>query len=226
MGKRMKSYLAFTTFAYRLVLFGFMPLAVIGLQALLAPLGDLGLELGLYLTASIIIEVEIIMDYWAFGAVAVKNNGCLEYLKTSAKGLQMMRTALWQNAFRILAESLLLLLLGVAAHYLARGEYAWLTREMGAQEPAKLLTIAMAVYLLAVSGQLITRHFDSIHINVSAAILANIVLHPLLMAAIDNTYFSSYYVLVVLTLLAVPVSVFGFWRIMSRVEEGYYDERS
>ena len=224
----MKSYLAFTTFAYRLVLFVFLPLAVIGIQALLAQLGDLGLELGLYFTASLMVEVEIIMDYWAFGAVAVKNNICLEYLKTSAKGLNMMKTALWQNTFRMFAENLLMLLLGVAAHYLARGEYAWLTREMGAQEPAKLLTIVMAVYLLAVGGQLITRHFDSIHINVCAAILANIVLHPLLMAVIDNTYFSSYYVLVVLTLLtllAVSISVIGFRRIMARVEEGYYDER-
>lgn len=222
MGKRMKSYLAFTTFAYRLVLFVLMPLAVIGIQALLAQLGDLGLELGLYLTASLMIEVEIIMDYWAFGAVAVKNNGCLEYLKTSAKGLQMMRTALWQNAFRMFAESFLLVILGVAAHYLVRGDFAWLTREMEAQEPAKLLMIAVAVYLLAVSGQLITRHFDSIQINVCAAILVNVVPSPLLMAVTDNTYFSSYYMLVVLTLLAVPVSVFGFRRIMTRVEEGYY----
>ena len=225
MGKRMKSYLAFTTFAYRLVLFLLTPFMVIGIQTLLSPLGDSGLALGLYLTASLMVEVEIIMDYWAFGAVAVKNNSCLEFLKTSAKGLNMMKTALWQNTFRMFAESLLLLLLGVTAHYLARGEYAWLTKEMGAQEPAKLLTIVMAVYLLAVGGQLITRHFDSIHINVCAAILANIVLHPLLMAVIDNAYFSNYYVLVVLTLLAVSISAIGFRRIMSRVEEGYYDER-
>lgn len=222
MGKRMKSYLAFTTFAYRLVLFVLMPLAVIGIQALLAQLGDLGLEMGLYLTASLMVEVEIIMDYWAFGAVAVKNNSCLEYLKTSAKGLQMMRMALWQNAFRMFVESLLLVILGVAAHYLVRGDFAWLTREMGAQEPAKLLTIVIAVYLLAVSGQLITRHFDSFQINACAAILVNVVLTPLLMGAGANTSFNSYYVLVVLMLLAVPISVFGFRRIMARVEEGYY----
>lgn len=223
MGKRMKSYLAFTTFAYRLVLFVLMPLAVIGLQALLSPFGNSGFKLGLRLTASLMLETEIIMDYWAFGAVAVKDNRCLEYIKTSAKGLKMMKTALWQNAFRIFAECLLLLILGVAAHYLVRGDFAWLTREMEAQEPAKLLMIAMAVYLLAVGGQLIARHFDSIQINVFAAILANVMLSPLLMAATINTYFNSYYVLVVLTLLAVPVSVFGFRWIMTRVEEGYYD---
>lgn len=223
MGKRMKSYLAFTTFAYRLVLFVLMPLAVIGLQALLSPFGNSGLKLGLRLTASLMLETEIIMDYWAFGAVAVKDNRCLEYIKTSAKGLKMMKTALWQNAFRIFAESLLLLFLGVAAHYLVRGDFAWLTREMEAQEPAKLLMIAMAIYMLAVSGQLIARHFDSIQINVFAAILANVILSPLLMTATINTYFNSYYVLVVLTLLAVPVSVFGFRWIMTRVEEGYYD---
>lgn len=223
MGKRMKSYLAFTTFAYRVVLFVLMPLTVIGVQALLAPFGNSGLKLGLRLTASLMLEIEIMMDYWAFGAVAVKDNRCLEYLRTSTRGLKMMKTALWQNAFRMFAESLLLLLLGVAAHYLVRGDLTWLTREMEAQDPAKLLMIAMAVYLLAVGGQLITRHFDSIQINMCAAVLANVILSPLLMAATINTYFNSYYVLVVLTLLAVPISVFGFRWIMIRVEEGYYD---
>lgn len=221
MGKRMKSYLAFTTVAYKVVLFILVPLAAIGIQVLLAPMEYLEPGLGLRLTAMLMVQLEIIMDYWVFGAVAAKGNSCLEYLKTSARGLKLMKTALWQDAFRVFAECLLVLSLGMAAHHLVRRDFAGFTRQMEAEETLKLLAIAMAVYFVAVSGQMITRHFDNIQANLIAAVMANFILLPLLWMVI----LSGYFMLAALTIFSVTISVFGLRQIMTRVEESYYDEK-
>ena len=222
MGMRMKSYLAFTTIAYKVVLFILAPLAAIGIQVLLAPMEYSEPGPGLYLTAVLMVELEIVMDYWAFGAVAAKGNGCLEYLKTSARGLKLMKTALWQDAFRVFAECLLVLSLGMAAHHLVRRDFAGFTRQMEAGETLKLLAIAMAAYFVAMSGQLITRYFDNIQVNmVVAALTANSILLFLLWMV----NLSGYFMLAALTIFSVTISVLGLRQIMTRVEESYYDEK-
>lgn len=94
--RMIKDYRAITNGKYRLVCNVLIPIILGGILALI----DIGVR-KYYVTAvmlgvgaALMTAIEVMADYWGFGAICVK--GCLgmDYLKTSTKGKAMLRNAL------------------------------------------------------------------------------------------------------------------------------------
>ena len=85
MGKRVRSYIAFTSISYRAAVWLVIPA---GLTALGvwggSRFGDIGL-----LFALILLEgAEVLSDSWLFGGIQAKDSEKIDYLKSSGRGWQ------------------------------------------------------------------------------------------------------------------------------------------
>lgn len=223
MGKGMKSYLVFTTGIYRLFLFVVIPVAAVAIQALLMLFTDSAnaVGAGMLLAALTMMMAEVILDYWAFGGIAVKRGSSLEYLKTSAKGRGMVKTALRHDMLRMFVEGAAVLCLSMIVGDVIRGGLGNLTQSMDRFRIMFFSLLVLDEFFVAVSAKLVARHFDNFQINTCIASLGCLVFFPLIGAAVWNRYV----VLVLLAILSVSVSILSLRKIMKRVEESYYDKK-
>ena len=90
MGKKMKSYLVFTSPGYRIWTLLIFPV-------LLFFSSWIASDWGMYLMGSFFVFVEILSDYWIFGGIC---NRQMEYLKTSFCGFSVLRDALAGDLIR------------------------------------------------------------------------------------------------------------------------------
>lgn len=92
--RTIKGYLAFTSFVYRIVMFGIMPLGFIAGYICVGVF--MGNSVGaLFFTMPFLVLVaEIVADTWMFGGIQGKDAAKIDYLKTSPKGMGMLRNAL------------------------------------------------------------------------------------------------------------------------------------
>lgn len=91
-----KSYLVFTGFGYRLVMFGLVPLLLLGIQAAAVSQGK-NLSIILPLTMS---SIEVMADSWFLGGIQSKNAEKMDFLKTSTEGMRVLKTALIMDFLR------------------------------------------------------------------------------------------------------------------------------
>lgn len=230
MKKGIKSYLAFTSGAYRLILFVLVPLAVIGLNMGLAVytrqthLSEAGSSKGIlgemnvimFMAASLMMFAEVMLDNVAFGGIAVKRSQSLDYMKASPKGRQLMRRALRTDLVRMLLESIVVLILSRVAWW-EIGEIAGFWRK---QDIVLMLALVACQYFVTVTVLIVTRHYDMWGVNMLAVYLGFFVLLALVILSCMN----SFAILAVMTALSVAVSIFSQWKIMRRVEAGFYDK--
>lgn len=104
MGKRIKSYLVFTSFFYRIVMFLLMPAVLAGLflwfyyaKGNIGIIGGVGMAV---IMLSILSLIEIISDNWLFGGTQTRNTMKMDYLRTSGRGMGILRKALAMDMFR------------------------------------------------------------------------------------------------------------------------------
>lgn len=230
MKKGIKSYLAFTSGAYRLILFVLVPIAVIGLNVALAvyvrqgiltkavePDDTLGtVDIMMFVAASLLMFAEVMLDNMAFGGIAVKRSQSLDYLKASPWGRQLMRRALRTNLVRCLFESVIVITLSRAAWSVV-GEA---TGDWRPQDIVQILALVACQYFVTVAVLIVTRHYDIWGANMLAAYLGFFVL----LALVALSWTNSFAILAVMTALSVAVSIFSQWKIMRRVEAGFYDK--
>lgn len=230
MKKGIKSYLAFTSGAYRLILFVLVPLAVIGLnmglavytrQTHLSGAGsskDIQGEMNviMFMAASLMMFAEVLLDNMAFGGIAVKRSQSLDYMKASPKGRQLMRRALRTDLVRMLLESIVVLILSRVAWWVI-GEIAGFWRK---QDIVLMLALVACQYFVTVTALIVTRHYDMWGVNMLAVYLGFFVL----LALVILSWMNSFAILAVMTALSVAVSIFSQWKIMRRVEAGFYDK--
>lgn len=96
-GKRVKGYLVFTSFAYRIVMYLLMPAALVAIVVWAGTnIGDVSVPLVLMLLPL----AEIISDSWLFGGLQARDSEKIDYLKTSGRGMAVMRNALGLDLFR------------------------------------------------------------------------------------------------------------------------------
>ena len=230
MKKGIKSSLAFTSGAYRLILFVLVPIAVIGLNVALAvyvrqgiltkavePDDTLGtVDIMMFVAASLLMFAEVMLDNMAFGGIAVKRSQSLDYLKASPWGRQLMRRALRTNLVRCLFESVIVINLSRAAWSVV-GEA---TGDWRPQDIVQILALVACQYFVTVAVLIVTRHYDIWGANMLAAYLGFFVL----LALVALSWTNSFAILAVMTVLSVAVSAFSQWKIMRRVEAGFYDK--
>lgn len=230
MKRGIKSYLAFTSGAYRLILFVLVPIAVIGLNVGLAvytrqgimskavePDGTLGtVDIMMLVSASLLMFAEVMLDNMAFGGIAVKRSQSLDYMKASPWGRQLMRRALRTDLVRCLFESVIVITLSRAAwSVVGEATRAWRPRDI-----IQILALVACQYFVTVTVLIVTRHYDIWGVNMLAVYLGFFVL----LALVALTWMNSFAILAVMMALSVAVSIFSQWKIMRRVEASFYDK--
>ena len=200
----MKSYLIFTTPVYRLLTFFAVPVGLIGLLLFFGS-GKTGVEV--FLAALMFSFAEVSLDYWVFGGIAVKGGAQMEYLKSSGRGMRLLRTALAVNMARQLL-GLILIILAMRVGFGNRGNVLW------------SVDAVLLGYLFIVAGTAIARFFDGIGVNMGISCIA---FFPMT-ACVWLIVFHSVLMLAILLPLSAAVSAAGVNVVMKRIKEGYYDQ--
>ncbi len=218
-----KGYLAFLGRGYKLVMFLLMPLAALGMAALIACIkgqaaAGMFPETDMAAAALLLLAAEVYMDRWTFGSIAARKGGGVEYLKTSPRGLETVRAALWAEKGRMLFEYLAVFGLCKA---LQRGISGGSWGAWGLQAIVQAAALVTAEYCVAVCFKQIARYFDDLHLNSLLTAMAGMVFILLINAL---RAFGTY-VLLGLFLLAFPATIVSIRLTTARVEEDYYDQK-
>ena len=235
MKKRVKSYLVFTSLPYRIAMYLLIPagLLAIGIWGGIH-IGDMGL----LLVAVLLPMAEIISDSWLFGGIQGKDMEKMDYLKTSARGMAVMRRALAVDLERkfLTAFGTIVVCYLVIGHFKdnlvaisgGRAELMdFIGREGVSREIGFLVYLVLLSYVISALGTYISRYFSSISGNMIIGYIASV----LIIICTFGLGLRGYLMggMLVLDLLfaamGIGVSVLAVRGAMKKVEGGYYDER-
>lgn len=211
MKQSIKGYLVFTSLGYRLAVFILMPLALVGLHVLSASeVGGSG-----PINMLLLLMLEIVCDNWFLGGIQEKNAENLDYLKTSSRGMKVMRSVLVMDFARRFMTAVTVL--GIC---FMLDKFLFQTNS---QIEADLIFPVLVSYSLSVLGTLITRFQSYFWVNMVAGYVAAIigaVLFILVMFGVIEVFVTN----IIFGVLAVIFSILGVKIAMARVEGGYYDK--
>lgn len=215
MRRKIKCYLVFAPLLYRVIIFAAMPIALLVLQVHMSQerfSWTVVMNFNMMI-AFVLPEVEILFDHWAFGGIAAREGMQLTYLKTSARGVGFLGTALGINLLRQFLTGLLPMFLGFACRFLRGGGFA-------VEYVASSLAYILLGYVFLVASSTIARFFDGLLINYAVAtIVAVIMIFPCILVSTAPIG-----ALAVLLMMSVVVSVAGVKIILNRVKESFYDK--
>lgn len=212
MKKKIKNYLVFTSRIYRLITFVLVPVALILVQIIL-PLEDMVLRT--FFIALLYPIAEVVADYWVFGGIAVRGTAQAEYIKTSERGISIIRTALVADMLRWLVTTVLLFVACMAVHACMGG-----TIEPDENHLVTNLLLIVTAYFSIVSECTIVRHLDGLQANLLVSCFAT----PILLVVMYLGFYQIYLTLAVMLLLSVVSSILGVKMVLKRVKESYYDK--
>ena len=212
---KIKSYLVFTSFWYRILVFGVLPVLLIGLQFL--PIGEWATLRNIG-TVMVLIMIEAVADYWYLGGIQDKDVEKIDYLKTSPRGMDIMRNALRFDLVRRLLA---------AAAVLGVSELVgWGGRERNVLGGAGVwLLLTLICYTLSVTATLIARFNSYLWINYLTGYVGMIIA---LIFYFILCVWTAREVMIILTVvflaLAVGISFLAVRVAMKKVEGSYYDK--
>lgn len=91
MKQKIKSYLVFTSLGYRIVMFAVLPLVLLGIQVFTAVVLH---STAIPVFVMTLVLVEAVADNWFLGGIQEKGSAKIDYLKTSPRGMKVMKSAL------------------------------------------------------------------------------------------------------------------------------------
>lgn len=158
MKQKIRSYLVFTSLGYKIIMFAILPVVLLGIQVLSAVVFR-GTAIPVFVMALVL--VEIMADNWFLGGIQEKGSEKIDYLKTSPRGMKVMKSALVMDLVRRFVFYVVLfgscrLITGIFG---AGG---------GAGGPADLEALLLAVvltYALSVLGIFIARFTSYLWVN-------------------------------------------------------------
>lgn len=214
MKRSIKSYLVFTSRAYRLFLYLGVPLFCIGMELIMVILMKMRIS-GIMSILCTLIFAEVVSDTWFLGGIREKHAEKMDYLKTSARGMSVVKSAL---ALDLMRRSVMTTgIFGVCCLL----EAGLARRQISIR--ADLVMPLLAVFSLSTAAVLITRFFSYFYINVLAGYLVSA-------AAAVCCVLLSMGVVSVNTLIAIyaglgtAAGILAVWVAMKKVEGGYYDK--
>ncbi len=214
MKRSIKSYLVFTSRAYRLFLYLGVPLFCIGMELIMVILMKMRIS-GIMSILCTLIFAEVVSDTWFLGGIQEKHAEKMDYLKTSARGMSVVKSAL---ALDLMRRSVMTTgIFGVCCLL----EAGLARRQISIR--ADLVMPLLAVFSLSTAAVLITRFFSYFYINVLAGYLVSA-------AAAVCCVLLSMGVVSVNTLIAIyaglgtAAGILAVWVAMKKVEGGYYDK--
>ena len=216
--KAIKGYLAFTSYIYRIVMFGVLPLALIALYVLgTVVMGNAALIM-IFIIPFVAVMVEVAADTWMFGGIQRKDAAKMDFLKTSSGGMGLLQDALVMDlARRLLSLSgVMVICLLVSA---VGGVEMFKDTAEGAGIIVSLILSAYAVSVLctllsrfgAMFWQSLMAGYLGLFIEAMCVWLLVLPGHPLVLCCIYGV-------------LALGVSVLAVRFAMKKVRGGYYDE--
>jgi len=210
MKRKIKSYLVFTSLIYRIVIFLLLPLGAIGVYALMS---DFSWGVRLVVIMELLIMAEIFLDSWLFGGIQSKAAERLDYLKTSARGGRILKTALKLDLVRrVLTAAVIYGICYLMAGVFANGVHIWVNY---------IYTI-LVTYTISMLGVFITRFESGIWVNMVVSYVAGIVALVIWFLPGLTEHVGIY--VCVFALLAVGVSVLALKVAFKKVEGSYYDK--
>lgn len=209
MKRRIKNYLVLTSPVYRLAVFLLMPIVTIGVYWFVR---DVSVVIGLVIVMALLIMAEIFFDTWLFGGIQSKDAEKLDYLKTSPRGMQMMRDALGMDIVRRFLSVVVIF----AGCYMVDGEAV-----LGAG-PAILIYPALIAYTIVVLGVFIARFECNIWMNMGIGYVGLIV--AVLSLLLTGLFGGVLVWVFCYAVLAIVVSVLAVKVAVKKVEGGYYDK--
>ena len=217
--KLIKEYLAFTSFVYRSVMFGIMPLVCIVGYICVGVFNHNYAGVLFSAMPVMVLVAEIVADTWLFGGIQGKDAAKIDYLKTSPKGMGMLRNALAMD----LVRRVLFLLLVMTVCALANID---LGVDMYGGDWARRLAITLSLilssYMVSVLCILFARFGAMLWQNMLAAYLG-IFLESVCIGAViafDHPFAWAF----LYAVLAAGASVLAVKTAMKKVRGGYYDK--
>lgn len=207
-----KSYAAFTPLPYRILMHMAVPLILILMGVgLYAPQRLPGMVFAVTL---FYLYLEISLDTFLFGGIAAKEVGISEYLKSSHRGLQVMKNTLAVSAVKPL---LMLLLINLAAGVAGGLRKGW---ALSAEAVLPALTLIFAAVFLIVAGMTVVRFFEGKMLGFCISAVAGILFTGIYFEVEQNWK----WLLPVSFLLMTAVMVSSTRVILKRMKESYYDK--
>lgn len=213
-----KSYLVFTGFGYRLLTFWLMPLLLLGIQTAAVSMGkNFSIILSLVMAS-----IEAMADSWFLGGIQSKDADKMDFLKTSDKGMQVMKTALITDFLRRFVSMTVVFLLCCGIARLGGGKASAIFSDCN----TALLACALLLgYAFSVLATLVGRFFSLFWINMLIAytipILGSVTMYLILS---DPVYMNLAALFdIVLTVLGILLVALAVRTAMKKVEESYYD---
>ena len=229
MKKTVKYYRTFTDIRYRLLLIVVVPAAILGLRAgagiwlgsryaanAVLAAGGMTEEMLDFLCCLLLMLFDLLLDYWAFGGIAVKGTDHLGCLKTSARGIPAMAATMRADQVRRLAESVAVPLLG----RVVSGTFPGAQGIRKAEEIGYLLAVSVSLYFVSTLAVSVARYWEKLEAGMSLAGLLIIVLGVSWAAG----QFWPWAVLAAAASLSAGASVFFYRKMIRRWEESFYDK--
>lgn len=157
---------------------------------------------------NLIVLYELLLDTFVYGGILSKDTNKLEYLRTSPKGLEILRKSLVTDKLRrfLMTAVLLSLIYGISNGNLSLFQF---------------VSILFAAVTAMELGLLICRRVTVITLAMLIALLTNLLVTGLV---IPIMYLPGGFVVLYAGLLAA-VEIFSNRHIMKKAKKGYYDEQ-
>lgn len=216
MKHKIRSYLVFTSLWYKIIMFAVLPVVLLGMQVLSAIVFQ---GTAIHLSVMLLIIVEIMADNWFLGGIQEKGSEKIDYLKTSSRGMEIMKNVLVMDLIRRFCS--MGVILGVS----------WLiTRIFGTTYEATklagfwgLLLAIFLTYTLSVLGIFIARFTSYLWVNLLCSYVGSIAGLVILLVC-TSMLIPMVLPDIALVVLGGGISVLIVKIAMLKVEGSYYDK--
>ena len=207
--KTIKGYLAFTSFVYRIAMFGILPVALIVVNIWAAAFMGDDVRVLLAAMPFVMIMVEILADTWIFGGIQGKAAARIDFLKTSPKGMGLLQKALIMDLVRRL---------------LSLVNLAWGVEMFGGDAVKALgviLSLILSSYAVTVFCVILARFatmlWQSMLVGYLGLVIESVCVGFLIVLGYPFVWCC------IFAVLAVGVSILAVKIVMKKVRGGYYD---
>lgn len=217
MKHKIKSYLVFTSHWYKIIMFIVMPVVLLGIQVFVATMFPVLRDICILLFVMILVLVETIADYGFLGGIQEKGSEKIDYLKTSPRGMEVMRSALVMDLVRRFLSNvgifglscLIILIFGPSDEKIGM---------LG-----MLLFVIFLTYDLSVLGIFISRFTSYLWVNLLCGYIGAVAGFVIVLAGAGG-FIPIVLIEIALVVLGVGLSVLTVKIAMLKVEGSYYDK--
>ncbi len=209
-----KSYHAFlSSRLFQVLLYVlYLPVMMFCVGVLLSIVSQFGMAVcvGYQLSANLLFAGEVVWGFLIFGGVAAKDTNKLEYLKTSVKGMTVLKTAMVVDVVRRILWVTMI---------------QWIPLFILNEKPDENIWMANAMVLLfAEAGCLIVRKGTSMAMILAVMVGGTTFLSPLL--GLSTWIVHLLWPIVLCYAVAVVVMVYNIKMVMKEARDSFYDDRN